>query len=111
MLYLRSYISVIQYFFFHFRGFLIEHLLIPKGAKLIIPKFLSARDSFKIDEITSDRLITRARIPVEQFNERVKNWTFFGNRVVPHHYKALLTPVAFVVACLANFTETLVKQY
>ena len=93
------------------RGFVIEEQLIPKGARLIMPPFKGRRDSFNIEEVTSARLITRARIPIEQFNERVKNWTFFGNRVIPHHYKALLTPIAFVTACLANFTETLVKQY
>ena len=94
-----------------FRGFSIEQLLIPKGARLVLPSFMKGRDSFEIDECTSSRLIARARIPVEQFNERVKNWNFFGNRVIPHHYKALLTPAAFVIACLANMTETLVKQY
>ena len=93
------------------RGFLIEDLLIPKGAKLVIPPFKHGKDVFGIEEESQARLIARARIPIEQFNERMKNWNFFGNRVIPHHYKNLLTPAAFVLACLANFTETMVKQY
>ena len=46
------------------RGFSIEQLLIPKGARLILPAFKKRRDSFELQEVTSDRLIARARIPV-----------------------------------------------
>ena len=86
-------------------------MLMERGAHLIIPPFLKGQQKFDLKQEATGRMIANARIPVEQFNERFKNWEFVGNRIVPHYYKPLISQALYVACCLANFTEMLVKSY
>ena len=47
----------------------IQHLLLTMQATIFIPPFLGKRDAFTKEEV----MLTKARIHVERFNERLKN--------------------------------------
>ena len=88
------------------RGFNIEDLVTAKGAKLVIPAFLKGRSNFTFEEETKSKLITRARIHVERFNQRFQTFLFV-NETVPHYNLPLISQAMYVACCLANFSNTL----
>jgi hypothetical protein len=90
------------------RGFTIEDLLAEKGATLVIPPFLGSRKMFTEQEMVRTKLIAKARIHVERFNERIKNNRILSG-VIPHYLVPLLSQIVFVLCCLANFQEPLAK--
>ena len=90
------------------RGFLIEDLLKEKKAALVIPPFLHGRTQFTLRETQLTKVIARARIHVERFMERLKNFKFF-NGVIPLIHLPLLSQAVFVACCLVNFTKTLTE--
>jgi hypothetical protein len=90
------------------RGFTIEDLLAEKGAKLLIPPFLGARKEFTNQEIVLMKLIAKARIHVERYNERIKNCRILSG-VLPHHLVPLISQIVFVLCCIVNFQEPLAK--
>ena len=55
------------------RGFNIEDLLATKGAHLNIPSFLNGRSHFTLEELKKSKVIARARVHVEHFNQRLKS--------------------------------------
>merc|ERR1712029_1158091 len=58
------------------RGFHCFQEFAERGAKLLIPAFLSKRDSFSLREVRLTKLVAKARIHVERFNQRLKQWKF-----------------------------------
>ena len=63
------------------RGFQIEDLILAKGGKLVIPPFLAGRKKFTYKELVRSRIITRARIHIERFNQRLKLYKFIGDKI------------------------------
>ena len=91
------------------RGFTIEDMLDPKGVRLLIPPFRQKdRKDFTTEELAKSKILSRARIHVERFNERMKNYRILSG-VIPHYLRPLLSQIVFVVGCLVNFQEPLVK--
>ena len=89
------------------RGFTIEELVMQKGGKLVIPPFLGKKERFSKEETVQTKLIARARIHIERFNERIKNFKIISG-VVPLNLVPLLSQIVFVLCCLVNFQEPLV---
>ena len=58
--------------------FTVQHLLNPLHAQLKIPSFLKGRANLSANEEIETRKITKARIYVEQFNERLKQFRLIG---------------------------------
>ena len=54
--------------------FTVQHLLNPLHAQLKIPSFLKGRANLSAAEEIERRKITKARIHVEQFNKRLKQF-------------------------------------
>ena len=54
------------------RGFTVQELLLPKQATIFIPPFLAGREKLSEEEEILTKRITKARIHVERFNERLK---------------------------------------
>ena len=90
------------------RGFLIEKELAEKGAKLIIPPFLKGRDSFSLQENKDTKVIGKARVHIERFNQRLKQFKFLSNIVSLKDF-CMLSQAVFVCACLCNFKHPLAK--
>ena len=64
------------------RGFTIHDLLAEKGATLEIPPFREGRKQFTKEETIRSKLLSRARIHVERFNERIKKYRIISG-IVP----------------------------
>jgi hypothetical protein len=90
------------------RGFNISDLLSKKGAKLNIPPFLKGKDHFTLNETQKGKIMTKARIHVERFNQRFKRFEFLSGCVSQKHLP-ILSQVIFVACCLANFTRPLAE--
>lgn len=90
------------------RGFTVQHLLNPLHAELKIPSFLKGRKNLSAAEELESRKIAKARIHVERFNERLKQFRLIGRKIA-----LSLSPLAtqmVVVACgLVNFQNVLCK--
>ena len=92
------------------RGFLIEDICREKGATLVIPPFLKrGQTSFTLEETQQTKLIARARIHVERFNARIKVFKILQG-FIPMTLMPLMSQILFVICCLANFQEPLVKD-
>jgi hypothetical protein len=90
------------------RGFTIEDLLDPLGARLNIPPFLRGKKCFSLNETQTGKVIARARIHIERFNQRFKRYAFVGSRVFQTNVP-FLTQAVYVCCCLANFTSPLAQ--
>jgi hypothetical protein len=90
------------------RGFTIEDLLAEKNATLVIPPFLGGRKEYSNEELLRTKLIAKARIHVERFNERIKNYRIISG-VIPHYLVPLLSQIVFILCCIVNFQEPLAK--
>lgn len=90
------------------RGFTIEDLLAEKGARLNIPPFLSGRPNFTLGETRKTKIIARARIHVERFNQRFKRFRFLKG-IIPQCHLDVLTQAVYVCSCLCNFDKPLVR--
>lgn len=90
------------------RGFTVQDLLNPIQVKLKIPSFLKGRGSLTAAEELETRRIAKARIHVERFNERLKQFRLVS-RKIPLSIAPLATQLVVVAACLVNFQETLCK--
>ena len=56
------------------KGFTVQDLLTPRQATVFIPPFLGKRATFTKEEILLTKRIAKARIHVEQFNERLNKF-------------------------------------
>ena len=90
------------------RGFTVRELLNPLQVKLRIPSFLKGRGSLTAAEELETRRIAKARIHVERFNERLKQFELVG-RKIPLTLAPLATQMVVVAASLVNFQNTLCK--
>ena len=91
------------------RGFLIEDLLLERGAKLKIPPFLKGRKKFTYKELVHSRLSTRARIHVERFNQRLKLYKFISDVPVTHHKLPVFDDAVYVCSMFVNFSQVFAK--
>ena len=90
------------------RGFTVRELLNPLQVELRIPSFLKGRGSLSAVETLETRRIAKARIHVERFNERLKQFRIIG-RKIPLTLAPLATQMVVVAASLVNFQYTLCK--
>ena len=90
------------------RGFNVEDLTLLKGAKTVIPPFLRGRKKFTYQELVDSRLITRARIHVERFNQRLKLFKYVSD-IIPHYKMEVIDDAIFVCSMLVNFTRIFAK--
>ena len=90
------------------RGFTVRELLNPRQVQLMIPAFLKGRKSLTAAEELETRPIAKARIHVERFNERLKQFRLVS-RKLPLSLAPLATQLVVVAACLVNFLGTLCK--
>ncbi|CAH3120815.1 unnamed protein product, partial [Porites lobata] len=63
------------------RGFTVRELLNPLQVELRIPSFLKGRGSLSAAEELETRQIAKARIHVERFNERLKQFRIIGRKI------------------------------
>ena len=63
------------------KGFTVQDLLNPLQADVKIPSFLKGRSSLSAAEELSARKIAKARIHVERFDERVKQFRLIGRKI------------------------------
>ena len=78
------------------RGFTIEEDVLRKGGQLVIPPFLGKKSKFSKEETAETKLIARARIHIERFNERIKNFKILSG-VVPMTLVPLLSQIVFIL--------------
>jgi len=90
------------------RGFTVQHLLNPLLAQINIPAFLKGRKSLSVAEELSTRKIAKARIHVERFNQRLKQFKLVG-RTIPLSLAPLATQMVVVACGLVKFHEVLCK--
>lgn len=90
------------------RGFNIEDLLAQKGARLNIPPFLKGRPNFTLSETRKTKLIARARIHIERFNQRFKRWRFLKG-IIPQCHFCILSQAVYICCCLSNYDRPLCK--
>lgn len=90
------------------RGFTVQHLLNPLHAYLKIPSFLKGRSNLSAAEELETRKIAKARIHVERFNERIKQFRLIG-RKIPLSLAPLATQMVVVASGLVNFQNILCK--
>ena len=91
------------------RGFTIENLLVERGATLVIPPFKGKNEALSLEEEAATRVIARARIHIERFNQRMKLFQFLSGPI-SHKKLNLLSQAIFVIGCLANFSRILVAK-
>ena len=83
-----------------------QHLVNPLQAQINIPAFLKGRKSLSAAEELSTRKIAKARIHVERFNQRLKQFKLIG-RTIPLSLAPLATQMVVVACSLVNFQEVL----
>ena len=90
------------------RGFTVQDLVNPLQADIKIPAFFKGRDNLSVAEELSTRKIAKARIHIERFNERLKQFCLIG-RKIPLSLAPLATQMVVVACGLVNFQATLCK--
>jgi hypothetical protein len=90
------------------RGFTISDLLEKKGARLNMPSFLRGRPCFSLDETQTGKVIAKARIHIERFNQCFKRFEFVSGIVYQKHVP-ILSQAVYVCCCFANFLPPLAK--
>ena len=90
------------------RGFTIEEELLEKGALLKIPPFMKGKSALSIEEEAVTKIIAKARIHVERFNQRMKIFQWLKGPI-PQKRMNLLSQGVLVCGCLANFSRILIQ--
>ena len=88
------------------KGFTIYSLL-PKGVSLNIPPFLTCKQ-FTPSEIMETRSIAKARIHIERFNIRLKNYRIV--RLIPYSSFKFVSMIVQTCVSLVNFQNSLLKE-
>ena len=89
------------------RGFIIKDHLLDHGVSLNIPPFLMGRDRLTSQEVQAKHT-ARVRIHVERAIERVRKYIILQH-IRPLSYKRLLSQIVFVIGCLVNYQDPLVR--
>jgi len=89
-------------------GFIVQDLLNPLQVQLKIPSFLKGRKSLSAAEELETLRIAKARIHVERFNERLKQFKPVSRRI-PLSLAPLAAQMVVVASCLVNFQAVLCK--
>ena len=84
------------------KGFLIQDLLEPKNATLVIPPFLGQKGKFSSEEVAKTHEIARLRIHVERAIRRIKEYHIF-DKVVLLNLASSINQIWTVFAILTNF--------
>ena len=71
----------------------------PRQATVFIPLFLGKRTTFTKEEILLTKQMAKARIHVEQFNERLKKFRLLNN-TIPLTLVPIASQLVYVAACL-----------
>jgi hypothetical protein len=90
------------------RGFLIDDMLNERQVRLIRPPFLGTRHRFTPQEEALTKDIAKHRIHVERSIERLKKFKIL-QRVIPSQLQPVFSQIVFIIACLVNFQDPLVK--
>ena len=90
------------------RGFLVDDLLNERQVQIIRPPFLGTRDKFTPQEEALTKDIAKNRIHVERSIERMKKFKILKH-VILFQLQPVFSQIVFVIACLVNFQEPLVK--
>ena len=90
------------------RGFTVRELLNPLQVEYKIPAFWKGRKSLSAAEELEMRRFAKARIHVECFNERLKQFKLVG-RKMPLSIAPLAMQMVVVAGCLVNFQYLLCK--
>ena len=90
------------------RGFLVDDLLNERQVQIIRPPFLGTRDKFAPQEEALTKDIAKHRIHVERSIERMKKFKILKH-VIPFQLQPVFSQIVFVIACLVNFQQPLVK--
>ena len=64
--------------------------------------------AFQEVENARNKLLSRARVHVERFNQRIKKFRIISG-IVPMSLTPLLSQIVFITCCLANFKEPVAK--
>ena len=91
------------------RGFTVQDLVNPLQADIKIPPFLKGRWNLSTAEDLSTRKIAKARVHVERFNQRLKQFRLVGRTIIPLSLAPLATQMVVVACGLVNFREVLCK--
>lgn len=83
------------------------HELLPAGVSLNIPPFL-ARKQFTPTEVTETRNIAKARIHIERFNVRLKNWRI--TQLIPYTTFKYVSIIVQTCVGLVNFKNPLLRE-
>ncbi|XP_068990436.1 uncharacterized protein [Neodiprion pinetum] len=89
------------------RGFNIEDLCNKYKCTVLMPSFLKSRKKFTKNEVKRAREIASARIHVERFIGRMKQFRIM-QRIIPKTLLPIVSQIVFVIAMLVNFQEPLV---
>ncbi|XP_053402271.1 uncharacterized protein LOC128557834 [Mercenaria mercenaria] len=90
------------------RGFNIKDLLNARKVDLIIPPFLMGRKHLTPQEEALTKDIAKHRIHVEMAIERMKKFKLL-QKTIQLYLEPLMSQIVFIVGCLVNFQEPLVK--
>ena len=88
------------------RGFCIHELCREKGAKLVIPAFRFQKSQSSVEESVETKLIAQARVHIERYNERIKNFRILQG-IIPLSLFPMISQIVFVLCCFVNFQEPL----
>ena len=87
------------------RGFTVEHLVNPLQAKIRIPAFLKGRKSFTAHEELESRKIAKARIHIERFNQRLKQFKLNCWEKNPIEPLSTCYPIGGCCLCTCQFSR------
>ena len=73
-----------------------------------MPPFLRGRKCLTLQEAKKSKIIARARIHIERFNQRFKEFKFVSN-IVSQKDLPILNQAVFVACFLTNFIKPLAK--
>ena len=90
------------------RGFNVDDHVRAKGAFLVTPSYMRGRDYLPLDESRLSRIVARARIHIERFNQRFKIFEFVQG-VIPRIHFPMISQIVYVCCMLGNFSPLLNK--
>ncbi|XP_013389213.1 uncharacterized protein LOC106157951 [Lingula anatina] len=90
------------------RGFTVKDILQELHVDVNMPAFLNGRESLTPQEELLTKRLAKARIHVERYNGRVKNFKLISG-TIPLSLAPLASQSVFVVCCLVNFQDQLAK--